>query len=113
MFFYPKGRQQRAISKLADKPIDAVWKLLSLTCLSWKDPDHEIEVVPKGGLKTSFWGDVDLEVLEWLEVAFQEAQPGVDSTIDVECPFCGHEFKTAVRALDFLFQRPKKAGSKS
>jgi len=108
VFRFPRGREQRQISNLADKPIEAIWKLMSLTCMSWKCPDFDIARAPKGGLKMTFWDDVDYLVVEWLEDAFSEAQPGVDSSIDAECPSCGHCFKTQVRALDFLFQKPKK-----
>jgi hypothetical protein len=108
VFRYPRGKEQRQVSHLAEKPVEAIWKLMSLTCLSWKCPDFEIERTPKGGLKTMFWDDVDFLILEWLEEAFAEAQPGVDSSLAAECPHCGHDFKTQVRALDFLFRKPQK-----
>lgn len=110
VFRYPRGKEQRQVSSLAEKPVEAIWKLMSLTCLSWKCPDFDLERTPKGGLKTMFWDEVDFLVLEWLEGAFAEAQPGIDSTLDAECPHCGHEYKTQVRALDFLFRKPQKEG---
>jgi hypothetical protein len=108
VFRYPRGKEQRQVSSLAEKPIEVIWKLMSLTCLSWKCPDLDIPATPKGGLKMTFWDDVDYLVLEWLEEAFGEAQPGVDSSLDATCTSCGHEFKTQVRALDFLFRKSQK-----
>jgi len=110
VFRYPRGKEQRQVSSLAEKPIEVMWKLMSLTCLSWKCPDHDLPQTPKGGLKMTFWDDVDYLVLEWLEEAFSAAQPGVDSSLQADCPNseCQHSYKTQVRALDFLFRKPQK-----
>lgn len=108
IFRYPTGRHQQAISKLGDQEIEALWKLMSSTLLSWKDPDNEIEVAPKGGVKTTFWDDVDMEILDWAQITFAEEMPGVDSRVDLECPSCNHEFKTVLRPTDFLFQGRRK-----
>ncbi len=108
VFRYPTGRHQQGISKMGDNEIEALWKLMSTTMLQWKDPEIEVETAPKGGVKMTFWDEVDMEILDWAQLTYAEAMPGVDSKVELECPSCEHEFDSVMRPTDFLFRGRRK-----
>lgn len=113
VFRYPNGHDQKAISDLQDQQVEALWRLTSRTCLQWKDPEREIKKAPPGGLKSSFWEDLDLDLLDWTQEAYGDAMPGVDSRTELECFSCGHEFEVTVTASDFLFRVAPRNRSRS
>jgi hypothetical protein len=113
LFRYPTGRHQQGISKLGENEIEALWKLMSTTLIQWKCPELELEHAPKGGVKTAFWEEVDMEVLDWAQSSFADAMPGVNPRVELECYECGHEFNTIVRPTDFLFRGRKREKAKS
>jgi len=107
VFRYPNGADQKMVGRLGDKPVEVMWKLLCLCLLQWKDPERELKTVPKN-FNEDFWGDVDLDVLEWSQKAFAEAMPGLDTVTELECPR-GHKKKTQVSAFPFLLQGSAQA----
>jgi hypothetical protein len=107
VFRYPRGRDRKAIGKMSGNLFEATWKLMSLTAMRWHDPEHDVEKIPPGGLHGRFWSDVDADILNWLYEAWSDAQPGVESRFDAECPN-GHEFTATASAMDFLFRVPNR-----
>ena len=107
LFRFPKGNDHRKIGKMAEREVEAIWTLMSCTCIRWSSPgvDHE---AGKGNLPVSFWADLDLDVVELAQAEYTEAMPGIDSRVEFECSSCGNEFRAPVRALDFLFQGSDK-----
>lgn len=112
LFRFANGDDQSAISKYGDKPVEAVWKMMSLTCLQWKDPDNEVSKLPKRGLADDFWEEVDMDILDWAQVAFKDGQPGVETEITMICED-GHEQGVLLNATDFFFPKARQRSSKS
>lgn len=107
VFRYPRGRDRKAIGKMGNNLFEATWTLLSLTAMRWHDAEQHIDRVPPGGLPGRFWKDSDTDILDWLYEEWSNAQPGVESRFDAECPN-GHEFTATVSAMDFLFRVPSR-----
>jgi len=101
LFTYPKGMHQKRLNRITEDNVKVIWTLMSSTCMHWKDEERDVRA-PNGGFKPDFWGDVDLDALQWAQAAFADALPGMDTDITVECPE-GHEFNVKVSATDFLF----------
>jgi hypothetical protein len=101
-FRYGTGFDQGALSRLADKPVEAAWKMMSLTCLEWRDEDNNYKRVGKKFLPDDFWADVDMDIVGWAQLAFNDAQPGVDSTVELQCED-GHVEEVTLNASDFFF----------
>lgn len=108
-FRYPTGLHQKAVASLGDRPVEALWKLMSMTCLAWSDPDNQSVKVGPQGVHPHFWDEVDLDILDWAQPAFAAAMPGVDTNADLTCKN-GHDHKVQVALLGFLFRRPEPPG---
>lgn len=109
VFRYPNGSDQRDIASLGNKPVEALWRLLVRTCMLWEDAEHGVS---KGKVKAELWDDLDIDVMDWLQAAFAEAMPGLDTTSKLTCPE-GHESEVRVSAADFLFRSSVKRRSPS
>lgn len=104
IFRFGNGRDQSQITRLADRPVEAMWKMMSLTCLYWDDPDHMVgSNIPKQSLDQSFWDDVDMDIIDWVQAAFADAQPGIETKADLECYSCNNIEKVAISPTDFFF----------
>lgn len=104
VFRYGHGRDQSQITKLANRPVEAMWKMMSLTCLSWDDPDHTLGAdLPKKGLGQAFWDDVDMDIIDWVQAAFGDAQPGIETKAELECYSCNNIERVAINPTDFFF----------
>ena len=104
IFRFGNGRDQSQITRLADRPVEAMWKMMSLTCLYWDDPDHMVgSNIPKQNLDQSFWDDVDMDIIDWVQAAFADAQPGIETKADLECYSCNNIEKVAISPTDFFF----------
>lgn len=101
-FRYGTGRDREALGKYAEEPLEALWKLMAMTCVSWRDPEHGQVTIPPKGLSEDFWEDLDADVLGWAQAAFAEATPGVDTSITVNCSH-GHSQKTQLQPINFFF----------
>jgi hypothetical protein len=112
VFRFGNGDDQALIGKLADRPIDALWRMMSLTCIQWKDPEHDIDKPPRKGIKDSFWEDVDMDIVDWAQAAYRDAQPGVDTNIELVCAN-DHLQEVLLSPTDFFFPEVAKRRSRS
>lgn len=109
VFRYGNGNDQAALAPVAHLPIDSLFTMMSSTCLFWDDPEHqEGPVRKKRGLPVDFWEDLDMDVLDKVEAQFNDAQPGIDTQVEVECDECGHEDKIRINIANFFFPEARK-----
>lgn len=99
---FPQGVHRRKMAKFR-KTADVLWYLTSATCLMFKSDEGEY-VREKRPMDPSFLDNLDYVTLEHALGAYKDGQPGVNSSIDVECPSCGHVFSSQVQALSFFLR---------
>lgn len=102
VFRFGNGNDQSSISKYADQQVKAVWRMMADTCLQWQDPDQSFDRPPKKGFKEDFWDEVDMDIVGWVQRAFADAQPGVETKIEITCEE-GHDQEVTLNATDFFF----------
>ncbi|WP_428262162.1 hypothetical protein [Haliangium sp.] len=105
-FRLPVGADEKRLAKHRQARQGELWStMLALRVV-------EIEGVA-GGDKRRFLGELDLADAEHLRRAFDEADCGVETTIEVECPECAlvQDVELPFDHGFFLAQRPKKGSS--
>lgn len=100
-FRFPKGEDQAAILPFLQKnPIDANYRLYALCLVQW---DGE-----KKKFNSDFFEKMNTNLLDVIDEAFSENQPGPDLSQTVSCPVCANDIEMTFQGSDFLFRQPKK-----
>lgn len=103
-FRYPNGYDEEATIPLLKKnPVEAGHAMLSRCLLSYDDNS----VLPK-----TFIDDLDVDELDELSDAFQEALPGVELSPEMSCFDCGEEASVSIDIADFFFGKSSKVKRK-
>jgi hypothetical protein len=100
-FRFPNGGDQAVVLPLLHKnPIDANYKLYALCLMDW---DGE-----KRKFASDFFEKMNTNLLDIIDAAFSENQPGPDLTQSVSCPVCAEDIEMTFQGSDFLFRQHKK-----
>lgn len=98
-FRYPAGKDQHAIVPLAQKnPVEANYRMYLLCLEEW---NAQTKPFP-----ASFFENLPLNVLDWVDAEFTARMPGPEMEHEVICDLCGTANPMSLEMSDFLFPRP-------
>ena len=100
VFRYPIGEDQAAVVNILKKnPVEANYKLYMRCLLEWNGTS--VERIP-----STLFDEQQLPVVNFVDRAFMDAQPGPDVRQAATCPLCGADIRMEMETSDFLFPLP-------